>query len=121
MVEIGHGYNAFYNGQVLNRVIGRTGDVITLENNRVLTGPGFTVLFSKLPVIGYRIYKSGPLQLTVEVVRGRGYCEDDENLIINTMHKHCGDDCEVILKYAEHVQTRENGKNLYFLNDGHQA
>ena len=116
-LELGEGYNTFFNGQVLNRVVGRTSDVIRLENGHVLTGPGFTVLFGELPIKGYRLFKSGPLQITVEVVKDEGFCERDEELIRGTMHKHAGDDCEIIINYPEKVQTRKNGKNLFFLNN----
>lgn len=115
-VEIGDGYNEFYNGQILNKVIGRTSDVIRLENGRVLTGPGFTILFSKLPVKGYRIYKSGPLQISIEIVKEDAFNDQNEQLVIDTMHKHAGDDCEVLVEYADQIETRANGKNLYFLN-----
>lgn len=116
-LELGEGYNEFYNGQVLNKVIGRTSDVIKLENGRVLTGPGFTILFSKLNVKGYRIYKSAFMEITVEVVKDSAYSISDDNLIIDTIKKHAGTDCAVVVKYASSVQQRENGKNMYFLND----
>lgn len=116
-LELGAGYNDFFNGEVLDRVVGRTSDVIRLDNGHVLTGPGFTVLFGELPVKGYRVYKSGPLEITVEVVKEDGYRESDEQLIRATMHKHAGEDCEIRILYPEKIRTRENGKNLFFLNN----
>lgn len=116
-LEIGDGYNSFFNGQVLNKVIGRTSDVIRLENGRVLTGPGFTILFSGLPVKGYRIYKSGFLQITLEIVNDSGFGKQHEELVLNTMHKHAGNDCDIVIRYSDEVRTKANGKNLYFLND----
>lgn len=115
-VEVGEGYNGFYNGEILNKVVGRTSDVIRLENGRVLTGPGFTILFSKLPVRGYRIYKSGPLQITIEIVKDEAFTNQDEQLVMDTMNKHAGAECEIIIKFVEQVQTRSNGKNLFFIN-----
>ena len=116
--SLGEGYNDHYfNGQVLDEVTGRTSDIIRLENGRVLTGPGFTILFRKLNVEAYRIYKSGPLEITVVVVKGSSYSEKDATLIMDTMHKHVGDDCNVVLEYADSIETRKNGKNLFFLND----
>ena len=115
-VELGDGYNDFYNGQIINKVIGRTSDVIRLGNGRVLTGPGFTILFSKLPVKGYRIYKSGPLQISIEIIKEDAFNSKDEQLVLDTMHKHAGSDCDIVIKYADSIQTRANGKNLYFLN-----
>lgn len=116
-LTLGAGYGAFYNGQVLDRIVGRTSDVIVLENGRVLTGPGFTVLFSKLDVQGYRIYKSGTDEITVEIVKGRNFTEEQEKLMVDTMHKHAGDDCTVRVKYADKLQNRVNGKNLFFLSE----
>lgn len=115
-LELGDGYNTFYNGQVLKKVIGRTSDIIELENGRNLTGPGFTILFKDLHVIGYRIFKSAPMQITVEIVKGHGYDQDEEKLIVDTMHKHAGNDCNIIIKYSDSIANRKNGKNLFFLN-----
>ena len=114
---MGNGYSDYFNGQVLDRVTGRTSDVIELENGRILTGPGFTVLFSKLDVQGYRIYKSGYQEITVEVVKGKNYTEQEEKLVIDTMHKHAGEDCAVKVVYADRLVNRVNGKNLFFLNE----
>ncbi len=116
-VSLDEGYNSFYNGQVLSHVIGRTSDVIRLENGRVLTGPGFTILFSKLRIKGYRVFKSGKMEITVEVVPGEGFDREDDNLIKATMQKHAGEDCQIIINHRDAVETRKNGKNLFFLND----
>lgn len=116
-VSLDEGYNSFYNGQVLSHVIGRTSDVIRLENGRVLTGPGFTILFSKPRIKGYRVFKSGNMEITVEVVPGEGYNQEDTNLIMATMQKHAGEDCQIIINHRDAVETRKNGKNLFFLND----
>ena len=116
-LEIGKGYSDFFNGQVLDKVVGRTSDLIELENGRVLTGPGFTILFSKLHAEGYRIYKSGYQEITVEIVKGEGFTDDEEKLVIDTMHKHAGEDCTIQVRYADQLVNRANGKNLFFLNE----
>ena len=117
ILELGEGYNDFHNGQVLTKVVGRTSDIISLENGRNLTSPGFTILFKDLNVKGYRIFKSNPMELTLEIVKLPNYTEAEEKLIIDTMHKHAGNDCKVIVNYKEEIVTRKNGKNLFFLNE----
>ena len=117
ILELGEGYNDFHNGQVLTKVVGRTSDIISLENGRNLTSPGFTILFKDLNVKGYRIFKSNPMELTLEIVKLPSYSGDEEKLIITTMHKHAGDDCKVIINYKDEIVTRKNGKNLFFLNE----
>ena len=118
-LTIGEGYNTvYYNGQILDKVIGRTSDIIRLENGRVLTGPGFTILFSKINIKGYRLYKSNPLEITIEIVRNESYDSNvEDNLIIDTLKKHAGEDCRICLKYIDRIENRKNGKNLFFLNN----
>ncbi len=117
-LSMGESFSQYFNGQVLSGIVGRTSDVIRLENGRVLTGPGFTILFSKLRIKGYRLYKSDTMEITVEIVDGDGYNAEDEELLLSTMHRHAGDDCHIILLHKDALETRKNGKNLYFLNTG---
>ena len=117
ILELGEGYNDFHNGQVLTKVVGRTSDIISLENGRNLTSPGFTILFKDLNVKGYRIFKSAPLEITLEIVKLPEYTIAEERLIVDTMHKHAGSDCSVVIKYMDEIITRKNGKNLFFLNE----
>lgn len=117
ILELEEGYNSFHNGQVLTKVVGRTSDIISLENGRNLTSPGFTILFKDLNVKGYRIFKSNPMELTLEIVKLPEYTDEEEKLIIDTMHKHAGNDCKIIINYKDEIITRKNGKNLFFLNE----
>jgi phenylacetate-CoA ligase len=117
ILELGDGYNEFHNGQVLNKVVGRTSDIISLENGRNLTGPGFTILFKDLNVKGYRIFKSNPMEITIELVKLPEYTDTEERLIIDTLHKHAGSDVKVLINYKSEIVTRKNGKNLFFLNE----
>ena len=121
ILELGEGYNDFHNGQVLTKVVGRTSDIIRLENGRNLTSPGFTILFKDLNVKGYRIFKSNPMEITLEVVKLPSFTSSEEQLIIDTMHKHAGNDCKVIINYKDEIITRKNGKNLFFLNENHST
>lgn len=116
ILELGEGYNDFYNGQVLAKVVGRTSDIIRLENGHTLTSPGFTILFKDLNVKGYRIFKSNRMELTLEIVKLPNYTDEEERLIVDTMHKHAGSDCKIIINYKDEIVTRVNGKNLFFIN-----
>lgn len=109
-------YSELFNGQVLKNVIGRTSDIIYLENGRVLTGPGFTVLFGNLNIIGYKIAKTGVLEITIEVLKGKGYTEEEERLINDTIKKYAGEECVVIIKYVSEFKKNKNGKASYFIN-----
>ena len=62
-----------HNGQAINKVFGRTSDVIRLENGRVLTGPGFTILFKDMPVEAYSIEKNGENSIKCYIKRQTDY------------------------------------------------
>ena len=116
-LELGKHNDLFFNGQILNKVIGRTSDVIELENGSILTSPGFTILFKDLHVKAYRIYKSNPMEITVVLVKLPNFNEIEERLIKDTILKNAGKDVHVILRYEDSIITKKNGKNLFFLNE----
>lgn len=113
VVKLARGYNSFYNGQLLEEVIGRQSDLIQLENGCVLTCPSFAHLIKDLHVEGYRLYKLSPMEITFEIVKGKGYTNQDEAIIIDAVHRHTGEECKVRFVYTDHLKTRENGKMFY--------
>lgn len=114
IVKLAGGYNDFHNGQVLEDVVGRKSDVIELENGHVLTCPGFTILFKDLHIKGYRMFKTGALEIVVDVVKDKGFVPSEEVLIVETIKKYSGQDCKVSVTYSEQLSRRENGKMFYY-------
>ena len=106
----------FYNGQVISKVLGRESTVIHLENGNNLTGPGFTILFKDLNVIAYKIYKTGNLRIKIDILPNEKYSKEEEKLIYETMKKHAGENCEVIIEYFEKFDSEKSGKRNYFFN-----
>ena len=118
--EVGDGAtlssNNFYNGQIITKLLGRTPNVIKLENGKVLIAPGFTVLFSGLNVKAYRITKTGINEITIELIKDENYSIKDEQIIINSFNHHAGKDCEIIISYHDSFELSASGKRNYFLN-----
>lgn len=106
-----------FNGQVFTEIIGRVSNIIKLDNGRVLTGPGFTILFKNLNVIAYRISQVGGMKLRFEVQKNEAYNIDDEKTILGTAKKHAGNDCEIELVYIDKFEPGKNGKRNFFLNN----
>jgi phenylacetate-CoA ligase len=106
-----------YNGQIINQINGRTGDVIRLENGNVLTGPGFTILFKDLPVEAYSLNKSGYNTIHCKIKKIEAYCKQDEDTIRVSIKKQGGIDCVVELEYIEDFEILKNGKRQYFISD----
>lgn len=107
---------SIYNGQMLKCLIGRTSDVIQLSNGHKLTTPGFTIMFRGFNIESYRIKKTGSMQITVTIKKKESFTEEDHELIVATMHKYVGHDCEVIIKYVDKMEPLKNGKRSFFMN-----
>lgn len=105
-----------YNGQIIEKVIGRSSDVIRLENGRVILTTSFTVLFRDLPVKAYKIYKCDTLVIRIDIVKAEGYTQKEENQILNNVQLYVGDDCEICIKYFEKLNSNKNGKRLFLIN-----
>lgn len=106
-----------YNGQVINKIYGRTSDLIQLENGRTLTGPGFTILFKDLNVEAYQIKKIGPLELLCLIKTDKNYSSADENRILSTFKKQAGADCKINIKHVDSFKLSPSGKKSYFMVD----
>ncbi len=106
-----------FNGQVITKVFGRIPDVMRLENGNILTGPGFTVLFKDLPVKAYRFKKIGYMQIECEIQKNMGYTKNEESLIIATLKKHSGEDCDIKIKYIDEFELPLSGKRHYFISE----
>lgn len=105
-----------YNGQVLSKVIGRISDVIKLSNGNVLTGPGFTIFFKDINVEAYSIKQTGELELLIEIKENPDYKLENDELIIQTMKKYAGNECNIVLKKIKDFKLPESGKRKYFLS-----
>ncbi len=106
-----------YNGQVIKQVIGRTSDVLQLSNGKKLTTSGFNSMFRTFNIHAFRIRKSGELELTIQIQKKDNFLIEEEELIIDTMHKYAGNDCNIIIDYVEKFEPLKNGKRSFFMNE----
>lgn len=103
-----------YNGQIINQVLGRTSDIIQLENGNVLTGPGFTILFKDIPVEYYFIEKNGINAITCSIKKLSGYNDNHERIILSTFKNQMGSNSRISIKYSNDIQLTKSGKRKYF-------
>ena len=100
---------------MITKVYGRSSDVLYLENGKVLTGPGFTILFKDLNVEAYQITKVDRMHLLFKIIKSTDYKdEEEEEIIISTLKKQAGNDCKITLKYVSDFPVLKSGKKQYF-------
>jgi phenylacetate-CoA ligase len=105
-----------YNGQIINKVLGRSSEIIRLENGSILTGPGFTILFKDIPVEYYCIEKTGVNTITCYIKKLNEYNSNHESLIQSTLAKHMGSDSSLLIVYTDQVKYSKSGKRIYFVS-----
>ena len=111
-------FDDMYNGQVITHVFGRTSDVLYLDNGRVLTSPGFTILMNKFDVIAYDIQKisGSEIKMQIQPIKGKWNAEQ-ESILTKEMQRFVGDGCQFSIEYVDYFEPLKNGKRRYFMND----
>jgi len=105
-----------YNGQVIEKVYGRTSDTIELENGNVLTGFSYYEQIFNLPVQAWDLSKIGKNSLLCKVIRLPDYGEDDERKLISKLKDYAGSSSIIKVEYYDKFEIAKNGKRNYFLN-----
>ena len=105
-----------YNGQTIKKIGGRSADIIHLSNGKVLTNPGFTILFKAFNIEAYRVEQLDTLALKVRIQKMESFEEHEEHDIIAAMKKHAGEDCEIVVEYVTQFEPLKNGKRSFFMN-----
>ena len=109
--------NKLYNGQLITKVIGRTNDIMRLENGHSLTATGFSMIMKEFDVLAFEIRKTGDLEVELKIQTDeRYYNKEQEDKILQTIYKYVGNDCKVNIVYVDEFIPLENGKRQYFLN-----
>lgn len=115
-VVIDNTENTHYNGQIVKKIEGRTGDIIRLKNGHTITNPGFTIVFKQFNVKAYRIKQLSENSLVVTLVVLPNFKKEEESKIIDTIKKYAGDDCEILIEYIDQFEPLENGKRRFIMS-----
>lgn len=112
------GESTAYNGQVIKRVIGRTSDVMRLENGHSMTATGFAMIMQEFDIVAFSFDKTGlnEVTLTIQPIKSK-YNEKQEVEIQRTIYMYVGEDAKLNIKYVEKFEALANGKRRYFMNN----
>ena len=107
-----------YNGQTLRRVLGRTSDIMRLENGHNMTATGFSMIMKEFDVVAFSFNKAGVnyVTLTVQPIKEK-YTPEQEQEIRKTIHRYIGDDAKLDIVHVDHFEPLKNGKRRYFMNN----
>ena len=107
-----------YNGQLLNRVLGRTSDVMRLENGHNMTATGFSMIMKHFDVKAFSFNKVGVNEVTLTIERDiTKYTEAQEKEIKRAIRLYIGEDAKLNIEYVDKFEALQNGKRRYFMNN----
>ena len=111
-------YNShLYNGQLITKVIGRTNDIMRLDNGHNLTATGFSMIMKEFDILAFEIKKTGGLEVELKIQPDKAhYNKEQEDKIMQSIQKYVGSESKVNLVYVDEFLPLENGKRKYFLN-----
>jgi phenylacetate-CoA ligase len=109
---------SLYNGQIIKCVLGRTSDVMRLENGHNMTATGFSMIMKEFDIVAFSFNKTGvnEVTLTIQPMEGK-YNEEQEKEIMRTIRLYIGDDAKLKVEYVEKFEALANGKRRYFMNN----
>jgi len=105
-----------YNGQVIEKIYGRTSELIELDNGAKLTGPGFTILFKDMPIDYYCIEKQSGSRVACHVIPAEGFDAKQEAYIVQCIQNQVGSDIDVSVDFVNERILSKSGKVVYVLD-----
>ena len=107
-----------YNGQIIKRIIGRTSDVMRLENGHNMTATGFSMIMKHFDVKAFSFNKVGVNEVTLTIERDiTKYTEAQEKEIKRAIRLYIGEDAKLNIEYVDKFEALQNGKRRYFMNN----
>ena len=111
------GGNNNYNGQTIKRILGRTSDVMRMENGHNMTATGFSMIMKDFDIKAFSFNKTGvnEISLTIQPIEGK-FTTKQEKEIRRVISLYIGSDATLHIEYIDHFNPLANGKRHYFMN-----
>ena len=103
-------------GRVVERVDGRLEDYVVLRNGARI-GRMDHIFKDMVRIQEAQIHQAAPGEMTIRVVRGAGYGDDDERALHRETLKRLGDDMDVRIEYVHSLPRSRTGKLRFVLSE----
>lgn len=103
-----------YNGQQFRHILGRTSDVLRLENGHCLSATGFSMIMKHFDIEAFDFHKIGEANVLLRIKKKDGYSSIQEAKIKKTLQGYLGEDCNLAIEYIDSFEALPNGKHRYY-------
>jgi len=102
---------------LLRKVVGRVSDTIVSPSGKMIHGEFFTHLFYELPgVKQFQVIQETRSDLTIIIVKGRGFSEEQLRLLEGKIHKFGDEDFRIKFEFCKQIPTTQSGKFRYIIS-----
>lgn len=110
-------YSAYFNGQVIKTVLGRSSEIVKLKNGFFISGISLTNVFKDMDIKGYKVDVESDSIIRIKIVPNPGFTTQAEQELIDAMKERTGNDYKIIVDRVKDLEKRANGKSLYLMVD----
>lgn len=101
----------------INRIQGRTTDLLKFANGVTLGGPAFTLLFREFPIEKYQMVQNDYLELDIYLIPGLDYSVQHKLRILELMRHHCGLEVQINIHEVSEIIIPKSGKHRFIVNN----
>ena len=102
---------------LLDKILGRTSDVIKFSNGIRLGGPAFTLIFRNFKIYNYQLVQNAPDSLDVNVVKRKEFSSEDHNRLLKILRFHTGADVKININFTDKIQVSKSGKFRFIISN----
>lgn len=103
---------------LMEAVVGRTEDLIVTPSGRMVSPPGFTVLFGDVVAVrDYQLVQDRPDRVLVKIVKEVGFSEADMAYLANGLSRILGDDVHTTFIFPLVIPRGESGKRRVVISN----
>lgn len=103
-----------YNGQQFKTILGRTSDVLRLDNGNCLSATGFSMIMKNFDIEAFDFHKIDGTSVIMRIQAKENFTIEQEEKIKNTICAYLGEGCKLKIKKVDHFDCLPNGKRRYF-------
>jgi phenylacetate-CoA ligase len=94
---------------VIDRIIGRTADILKFTNGQSIAGPALTLIFRDMKIDGWQVVQTGVDKMEVRVCCGKGV-DFQFDKIEKILRHHISQDIAITIKRVEELSRTKGGK-----------
>ena len=75
-----------------------------------------TLIFKDCRIRQYQVIQEAEDALTIDVVKGKGYTDQDTHHFLSIIQSHIGDTVSITTKFVDEIPTTKAGKHRFFIS-----